>query len=842
MYKIQKSLQKLRLLKSTGQLRELSILVQKLKNEGYPKSILKEFVSMNASYRKPHPYIYPWHEKIRNLGILEGQPLVSIIIVSYNSGADLTKLLPTLSSQSYTNWELILIENGKENTYNLTQSIIEDVQYHQLDNPGFAEANNFALDKASGELILLLNPDTKLEEETLKQLVHGLSIDNTAAAVCPKIYFWAPFNKITFSSKPKEQFNIDIGPFLENTNYRKVFVREGIASSESIITSNEKGLIILDLAFQAEASVFEFLLWSSMDHQDEVDVKLDFNGSGEGLKQLKAKPAHDLKKLDLSKRIHSASRYLINNFGSNIRHGSKQVYDVGFGEEDYGQYGTRIYREAFCGCCVLLRRDLFINRKIFISQFFAYFEDSELSLWIRSNKMNILCIPSSIIYHKHAESTAEGSNTWKLLVERSSSIYQEITKQIECPTEIGMNKILMPEHENTDKFLISKLQTYNKSLEGSLPSELIAIKTKYIVGIYNSYWNSLGGGEKHALDIACLAKKLGHEVYLICEKNFSIDKLSNYYELNLDGMKKIIASSVSESLTQRFDIFVNSTYHSSIISRAKKSYYVVSFPHQDVSKDFLSSYIFLHNSEYTKRWAQKFWGDHLMVVLNPVLGFKLKTIVTHNTRLNLNNNSKEKLLFTVGRFDYDGHCKNQHIIARAFNELSSNQQISSSWKLIIAGSVDELKQSSTMHFNDVEEILAGCNAIVIPNMERKDLMDFYRKSLIYIHAAGMQADPEKNPERFEHFGISVFESLMNNCVPIVHENGGPSSQVRSIAGALQFTTYESLKEAIVEATRNANLVSKGDVHSTDDSFTIATNDMIQRATKEAVNLLSAITL
>ncbi|MFN9941048.1 MAG: hypothetical protein ACK56I_16380, partial [bacterium] len=94
--------------------------------------------------------------------------------------------------------------------------------------------------------------------------------------------------------------------------------------------------------------------------------------------------------LSLTKRVHSSSRYLIYNAGSAIRPGTLTPYDLGFAEVNHGQFATRAYREALCGCCALLRRDLFIKRKIFISEFFAYYEDSELSYWLRRNQMNIL--------------------------------------------------------------------------------------------------------------------------------------------------------------------------------------------------------------------------------------------------------------------------------------------------------------------------------------------------------------------------------------------------------------------------------------------------------------------
>jgi hypothetical protein len=51
------------------------------------------------------------------------------------------------------------------------------------------------------------------------------------------------------------------------------------------------------------------------------------------------------------------------------------------------------------------------------------------------------------------------------------------------------------------------------------------------VGIYNSYWSSFGGGERHALDLADIACKANCEVYLISESPFSLDKLQRFFNI-----------------------------------------------------------------------------------------------------------------------------------------------------------------------------------------------------------------------------------------------------------------------------------------------------------------------
>lgn len=828
----------LRKLKKDGQRKEIITLTTELALIGYPKSLLKEFTTEAIHDEDLHPYVYEWHEKTRNLKPINSSPLVSIIIVSYNSSRDLLRLLPTLISQSYTNWELVLIENGTEDSLSVAKQFLKEVRYIKADNPGFSEANNIGLENSNGELLLLLNPDTKLQEETLRELVHGLCIDSEAAASCPRIFFYSPFYKLTISSAENKPFCVDLAPTLEISRYRKYFVRKGTRSSGSIIESDKDHKVTVDIALNKEAENISLNMWIKSSKIECTDIAIDFEGSGERPRIITIAPSHNLYELKLSKQVHSASRYLLNNCGSGIREKSKEVFDIGFGEVDQGQYSARAYRDAFCGCCVLLRRDLFVKRKIFISEFFAYYEDSELSYWINSNRMRILYVPSAIMYHKHSESTVEGSEKWSLLVNRSSNIYNQIAAfSGERPINTA-GKDYSKIGEKTGHELQNKLSEYDHSIEGRRPYEIISRDTISTIGIYNSYWSSMGGGEKHSLDIACLAKKHGHEVYLLSEQDFSIEDLASYYHLDLRGIKKLISSAISESLTQRFDIFVNSTYRSSLISRARRSYYIVSFPHEEVDKEFIESYLFAHNSSYTKAWAERYWGSHQNVVINPVLGFTHNGAAKPGEKKNSEKSvQKEKILLTVGRFNYAGHCKNQHLIANAFKELTSNGIIPSDWKLAIAGSVNEMDRLSTRHLQEVEKSLTGCNAEIFPNASREKIAELYEKASIYIHATGLLADPSINPEKFEHFGISVFEALVNGCVPVVHQTGGPAEQASMLKDPFLFSNIKDFPLAILKAINFIELQTIQDRANMISNVEECAGKLLKASITEATRLL-----
>ena len=131
----------------------------------------------------------------------------------------------------------------------------------------------------------------------------------------------------------------------------------------------------------------------------------------------------------------------------------------------------------------------------------------------------------------------------------------------------------------------------------------------------------MGGGERHALEVAKLFSET-HEIYLISEYEFDENKIKKYFSINFK-FRKIITSHIDSELTSYFDVFINSTYQSNLISLCHTSFYLVSFPQKIINKKFLKSYFFIHNSPYTQRWAIKYWGKHKNKIIYPINHLKL---------------------------------------------------------------------------------------------------------------------------------------------------------------------------------------------------------------------------
>lgn len=65
-----------------------------------------------------------------------------------------------------------------------------------------------------------------------------------------------------------------------------------------------------------------------------------------------------------------------------------------------------------------------------------------------------------------------------------------------------------------------------------------------------------------------------------------------------------------------------------------------------------------------------------------------------------------------------------------------------------------------------------------PDLPYPDLVALYSGSSIYWHACGYGENAIRNPEKFEHFGITTVESMASGCVPVVFGRGGQREIVR----------------------------------------------------------------
>nr|WP_241735758.1 glycosyltransferase family 2 protein [Aquisalinus flavus] len=119
---------------------------------------------------------YPSSQTVdRTAGGTATVPAVSVLIVSYNTGVQrLSRCLAALSSQSFSDFEIILLDNGSDDGSVAAQSLPDNaIVVEAGSNLGFAGGMNRAAQAATGTWLALLNPDTMVRPDWLGRLIEA---------------------------------------------------------------------------------------------------------------------------------------------------------------------------------------------------------------------------------------------------------------------------------------------------------------------------------------------------------------------------------------------------------------------------------------------------------------------------------------------------------------------------------------------------------------------------------------------------------------------------------------------------------------------------------------------
>ena len=92
----------------------------------------------------------------------ESQPQVSVIIPAYNAASFIGDALDSVFNQTYSDYEVILVNDGSPDTAELRQSIApfsDRLIYIEQENRGPSAARNHAIQRARGEFVAFLDSD-----------------------------------------------------------------------------------------------------------------------------------------------------------------------------------------------------------------------------------------------------------------------------------------------------------------------------------------------------------------------------------------------------------------------------------------------------------------------------------------------------------------------------------------------------------------------------------------------------------------------------------------------------------------------------------------------------------
>ena len=135
-------------------------------------------------------------------------PLISVVIPAYNAEQFLDETLESVLSQTYENWECIIVNDGStDNTEEIAKKWCEKdarFRYFYKENSGASDTRNLGIKKARGEYIAFLDADDLYMPNFLEICLENL-VEKDVDLVAPKMLeFWDVQNEVIEDEDKKD--------------------------------------------------------------------------------------------------------------------------------------------------------------------------------------------------------------------------------------------------------------------------------------------------------------------------------------------------------------------------------------------------------------------------------------------------------------------------------------------------------------------------------------------------------------------------------------------------------------------------------------------------------------
>lgn len=136
-------------------------------------------------------------------------PTISIISPVYNAEPFIEKCVDSIIGQTYTDWELILVDDGSPDNAGVIcdKYAAKDKRIRVIhkENGGVSAARQTGLDEAEGEYVIHVDPDDWVESEMLEELL--LKAKETGADVVICDYYINQGDQLTYRTQSPTSLN-----------------------------------------------------------------------------------------------------------------------------------------------------------------------------------------------------------------------------------------------------------------------------------------------------------------------------------------------------------------------------------------------------------------------------------------------------------------------------------------------------------------------------------------------------------------------------------------------------------------------------------------------------------
>ena len=150
-------------------------------------SLMMPLTFTNVMFYLPIAIYDRFFNKNVHTRLLTSIPVISIIVPAYNEAANIKRTLDSIVESDYPAKEIIVVDDGsKDLTYTIASQYMQTCKHCRIrvmrkQNGGKASAMNYGLRFAAGEIIVIVDADSRIEKTTLKEVAKQFQDPNVVA-------------------------------------------------------------------------------------------------------------------------------------------------------------------------------------------------------------------------------------------------------------------------------------------------------------------------------------------------------------------------------------------------------------------------------------------------------------------------------------------------------------------------------------------------------------------------------------------------------------------------------------------------------------------------------------
>lgn len=297
--------------------------------------------------------------------------------------------------------------------------------------------------------------------------------------------------------------------------------------------------------------------------------------------------------------------------------------------------------------------------------------------------------------------------------------------------------------------------------------------------IFDPYLDTGGGGERYILTFALALKKAGWQVDLQWKDEKILPWLSARLGLHLGGVNAV--PDISKGAGYDLCFWISDGSIPLLFSNKNILHFQTPF-HGVGGKNILNRLKFLKiqevvcNSNFTKIVIDREYGIKSRVLYPPVDTKEFKEA------------EKENIILSVGRFSQLQQAKRQDVLIEAFKKMCKKGL--TDWQLVLIGGSNVGGEEFA---NKLKVYSKGYPIKILENAPFSQVKEYYGKSKFFWSAAGFGVNEKEQPQKVEHFGISVVEAMSAGCVPVVTNKGGHREIINDGVNGFLWETEKDLQ-------------------------------------------------